>query len=74
MHAKQVTKTAAVLAKRLTNSVKVRLLNLLVEYVTEAIYGFNLGVKVEQTAAINIVKDKTAFTVEGWKIAKEIKS
>ena len=45
---------------------------LIVEYVTEAIYGFNLGVKVEQTAAINIVKDKTDFTVEGWKIAKEI--
>ena len=45
---------------------------LIVEYVTEAIYGFNLGVKVEQTAAINIIKDKTDFTVEGWKIAKEI--
>ena len=36
---------------------------LIVEYVTKAIYGFNLGVKVEQTAAINIVKDKTDFTV-----------
>jgi hypothetical protein len=45
---------------------------LIVEYVTKAIYGFNLGVKVEQTAAINIVKDKTDFSVEGWKIAKEI--
>ncbi len=45
---------------------------LIVEYVTEAIYGFNLSVKVEQTAAINIIKDKTDFTVEGWKIAKEI--
>jgi hypothetical protein len=45
---------------------------LIVEYVTEAIYGFNLGVKVEQTAAINIIKDKTDFTVEGWKIAKEL--
>ena len=45
---------------------------LLVEYVTEAIYGFNLCVKVKQTAAINIVKDKTDFTVEGWKIGKEI--
>jgi hypothetical protein len=45
---------------------------LIVEYVFSNIYGFNLGVKVEQTAAINIVKDKTDFTVEGWKIAKEI--
>jgi hypothetical protein len=45
---------------------------LFVEYVTEAIYGFNLCVKVKQTAAINIVKDKTDFTVEGWKIGKEI--
>jgi hypothetical protein len=43
-----------------------------VEYVTKAIYGFNLCVKVEQTAAMNIVKDKTDFTVEGWKIGKEI--
>ena len=45
---------------------------LIVGYVTEAIYGFNLGAKVEQKAAINIVKDKTDFTVEGWQIAKEI--
>ncbi len=30
------------------------------------------GAEVEQIAAINIVKDKTDFTVEGWKIAKEI--
>jgi len=45
---------------------------LLVEYVTEAINGFNLCVKIDQTAAINIVKDKTDFTVEGWKIGKEI--
>ena len=45
---------------------------LIVGYVSEAIYGFNLGAKVEQTAAINIVKDKTDFTVEGWQIAKEI--
>ena len=45
---------------------------LFVEYVTSAIYGFNLCVKVEQTAAINIVKDTTDFTVVGWKIGKEI--
>jgi len=45
---------------------------LFVEYVTSNIYGFNLCVKVEQTAAINIVKDTTDFTVEGWKIGKEI--
>ena len=45
---------------------------LIVGYVTEAIYGFNLGAKVEQTAAMNIVKDKTDFIVEGWQIAKEI--
>ena len=31
-----------------------------------------LRVKVEQTAAINIVKDTTDFTVEGWEIGKEI--
>jgi hypothetical protein len=45
---------------------------LFVEYVTCTIYGFNLCVKVEQTAAINIVKDMPDFTVEGWKIGKEI--
>jgi hypothetical protein len=45
---------------------------LFVEYVSGAIYGFNLCVKIEQTAAMNIVKDKTDFTVEGWKIGKEI--
>ena len=38
MHAKQVTKAAAILAKRLTNSFKVRLLNLLVEYATEVLF------------------------------------
>ena len=43
-----------------------------VEYVTCTIYGFNQCVKVEQTAVINIVKDMTDFTVEGWKIGKEI--
>ncbi len=45
---------------------------LFVEYVTKTIYGFNLCVKVEQTAAINIVKDTIDFIVEGWKIGKEI--
>ncbi len=47
---------------------------LFVEYVTCTIYiyGFNLCVKVEQKAAVNIVKDMTNFTVEGWKIGKEI--
>jgi hypothetical protein len=45
---------------------------LFVEYVTPSIYGFNLCVKVEQTAVINIVRDITDFTVEGWKINKVI--
>ncbi len=45
---------------------------LFVEYVTSSIYGFNLCVKIEQTAAINIVRDITDFTVEGWKIGKVI--
>ncbi len=45
---------------------------LFVEYVTFSIYGFNLCVKVEQTAVINIVRDITDFTVEGWKIGKVI--
>jgi hypothetical protein len=45
---------------------------LFVEYVTSSMYGFNVCVKVEQTAAVNIVKDMTGFTVEGWKIGKEI--
>ncbi len=45
---------------------------LLVEYDTTSIYGFNLCVKVEQTAAINIVRDITDFTVEVWKIGKVI--
>jgi len=49
--------------KRFTREDKYKFL--FVEYVTEAIYGFNLCVKVEQTAAINIVKDTTDFTVEG---------
>ena len=44
---------------------------LIVGYVTEAIYGFNLGAKVEQTAAMNIVKDKTDFILEGWQIAAD---
>ena len=56
--------------KRFTREDKYKFL--FVEYVTKAIYGFNLCVKVEQTAAINIVKDTTDFTVEGWKIGKEI--
>ena len=56
--------------KRFTREDKYKFL--FVEYVTEAIYGFNLCVKVEQTAAINIVKDTTDFTVEGWEIGKEI--
>ena len=45
---------------------------LFVEYNASCVYGFNLCVKVEQTAVINIVKDMTDFTVEGWKIGKEI--
>ena len=45
---------------------------LFVEYVSFTIYGFNLCVKVEQKAAMNIVKDTTDFTVEGLKIGKEI--
>ncbi len=45
---------------------------LFVEYVMSSIYGFNLCVKVEQTAAINIVRDITDFTVEGWKMGKVI--
>ena len=45
---------------------------LFVEYVTSSIYGFNLFVKIKQTAAINIVRDITDFTVEGWKIGKVI--
>ena len=45
-----------------------------VKYVSFTIYGFNLCVKVEQKAAMNIVKDTTDFTVEGWKIGKEIPS
>ncbi len=39
MHAKQVTKATTALAKRLTKSFKVRLLNLLVEYATEVLLG-----------------------------------
>ena len=45
---------------------------LFAEYVMCTIYGFNLCIKVDQTAVINIVKDMTDFTVEGWKIGKEI--
>jgi len=47
---------------------------LIVEYVLFNRYGFNLCVKVEQKAAMNIVKETTDFTVEGWKIGKEIPS
>ena len=45
---------------------------LFVEYVSFTMYRFNLCVKVEQKAAMNIVKDTTYFTVEGWKIGKKI--
>ena len=43
---------------------------LFVVYVSFTIYGFNLCVKVEQKAAMNIVKDTTDFTVEGGKLAR----
>jgi len=47
---------------------------LFVEYVSFTMYVFKLCVKVEQKAAMNIVKDTTDSTVEGWKIGKEITS
>jgi hypothetical protein len=46
----------------------------MVECTSCFIYGFNLFVKAEQAAAINIAKDVSAFTMLGWKFGKVMPS